>query len=207
MVCSSTRLAFSFSCSCPLAAPSSWLRTEISTRRLLAWTSSRAALSLAFSRATSIRRSSMAYSATILIGLDISDRHGHRRFKSACGEPHGTVPERRGQHERKQTCDQEAERRKHHRVDHRTMAPIRAHASPMTPRGAGFSQNCARRAPVPLPPPSFLSANLERIPGGLAGIFQVADIGAKPEVPVLNGWGEGRRGRGSGKVTPTPPTR
>ena len=63
MVCCSTRLAFSFSCSWPLTAARSVFSTAISTRRLFASISSRVAFSLAFSSATSTLRSSMANSA------------------------------------------------------------------------------------------------------------------------------------------------
>ena len=71
----------------------------------------------------------------VLVGLNIDHRHWHRRLDPARGETHGAVPQRRGQHECKQARDQEAERRKHTHVDHRTSAPIRAYASPKTLHG------------------------------------------------------------------------
>ena len=113
MVCSSTRLALSFSCRRPLVPSSSVLISEISTRRLLASTSSRAALSLAFSSADldPAKLDGELGAKLILVGLDVGGGHWHGHLDPPLGEAHGAPPEGRRDHEGKQARKEKAERR------------------------------------------------------------------------------------------------
>ncbi len=78
----------------------------------------------------------------IFVGLDVGERHGHRRLEPARGELHGAVPQRRGKHEGEQASQEEAQRPEHEPLDHRDhpkLAPMRVtlsdapRASPANP--------------------------------------------------------------------------